>query len=95
MIVASSVRHGSVVLDEQPGVALDVDRLHHRNTREVFIQDPPGLGSAASDVDGDPVVDRELEQLRERRLPVGLDVLADVGLDQGGRVERQNDPDVG
>jgi hypothetical protein len=58
--------------EEVPRPGPTETRLHNRNTLEVRVQDPPGPSSASSDINRDPVVHHELEQLLQGWLPVGL-----------------------
>jgi hypothetical protein len=93
-IASSSKRHRAVVFHQELRVPLHVDGLHDRDAFEVRVQDPPGPGSAASDVYGNPVVDHELEEFLQGWLPVRLNMLAQLRLHEHGRVECQSEADV-
>src|SRR4030095_3221810 len=71
----SSKRHRAVILHQELRVPLHVDDLHDRNTLEVRVQDPPGRGSAASDVYGNSVIDHEVEEFLQGWLPVRLNMV--------------------
>lgn len=87
-----SVRDRPVILHEQLGIARHIDLLDDGDLPEVFVQDPSSLRSSPAHIDGDVLIDRELEELLERRQPVGVELPADVGLDQHRGVEARAIP---
>ncbi len=57
-----SIHDALVALHDQLRIAFHVNLLCDRNSLEVFIQDPPGLGSGPSDEDRDLVIHRKREE---------------------------------